>query len=162
MCFYIQVIQRLYLPTPGAFVPRQTRRDLSLRLIEHALVFVMITISTVCSRPMKVTDYLWLLQQRPNLPLIGTRARFCLSAALMVWVSAALLQALDYLSIPIRSQTFHGKHTHTHTGSFAVSLRGMWHACMQSVSSSLFGEKKKMHTHTHFISICALVSMATV
>lgn len=149
MCFYIQVTQ--YLLTPGAFVPRQTRRDLSLRLIEHALVFVMITISTVCSRPMKVTDYLWLLQQRPNLPLIGTRARFCLSAAMMVWVSAALLQALDYLSIPNRSQTFHGKHTHT---SFAVILRGMWHACMQSVSSSLFGEKKNAHAHTLYQHLC--------
>lgn len=146
MCFYIQVIQRLYLLTPGAFVPRQTRGDLSLRLIEHALVFVMITISTVCSHPMKVTDYLWLLQQRPNLPLIGTKARFCLSTAMMVWVSAALLQALDYLSIPNRSQTFHDKHTHR---KFCCqSARNV--ACMHAVCfiESIWREKKRTRAHT--------------
>lgn len=96
---------------------------------------------------MKVTDYLWLLRQRPNLPLIGTRARSRLSGAVMVWVSAALLQALDYLSIPNRSQTFHGK-------TQEVSL-GMWHACMQSVSSSLFGEKEKNEgAHTLYQHLC--------
>ncbi len=137
--FYIQ-IQRLYLPTSGAFVPRLTRRDLSLCLIEHALVFVVITISTVCSRPMKVTDYLWLLQQRPNPPLIGTRARLCLSAAMMAWVSPALLQALDYLSIPNRSQTFRGKHTHTLTRT---------HARTHAHTHTRTHTRTHTHTHTH-------------
>ncbi len=164
--FYIQ-IQRLYLPTSGAFVPRLTRRDLSLCLIEHALVFVVITISTVCSRPMKVTEYLWLLQQRPNPPLIGTRARLCLSAAMMAWVSPALLQALDYLSIPNRSQTFRGKHTHTHTHTHAhtcTHTRTHTHTHTQEVSLSFCAEcgthacslfhraylaRKNAHAHTH-------------
>lgn len=143
MCFYIQVTQ--YLLTPGAFVPRQTRRDLSLRLIEHALVFVMITISTVCSRPMKVTDYLWLLQQRPNLPLIGTRARFCLSAAMMVWVSAAPAGARLLKHSQSESDLSWQTHTHKFRCHSARNVARMHAVCF---IEPIWREKKRTRTHT--------------
>lgn len=105
--------------------------DVFLSRSEHALVFVMITISTICTSLLKVTDYLWLLWQKPSTCLIGARAQVHLTEAVSVWLTAPLQQTGGYLCIQDhRLDSSHSyTHTHTDTGGFTVSLLKMWHVC---------------------------------
>lgn len=111
------------------------RNDVFLPWSEHALVFVTITISTICTTLLKVTDYLWLLWQKPSTCLIDARAEVHLREAVSVWLTAPHRQTGGYLCIQDHSLdsshscTHARTHTRTDTGGFTVSLLKMWHVC---------------------------------